>query len=336
MDIEEPGELLEYLHQRGYLAATETVEIECLAGGVSNRTMLVRQERAPDWVVKQALPKLRVPVDWFCDPVRIHREAAGLRTLQRILPAGQVPEFVFEDEQFHLFGMTAVPEPHDNWKTLLLAGSIDENLIQQSAGMLASIHTHAGQDATELRREFEDRSFFEALRLEPYYGFSAEQVPAAKPFLSRLLADNRSRRQTLVHGDYSPKNILVHRDRLILLDHEVIHWGDPSFDCGFFLAHLLSKAHHVSEQRELFLSAANLWLDTYLTQTAQQPWSDELEIRIVHQTLGCLLARVRGRSQLEYLSEEERTRQAGAVVELMRDSCDTFDTLRQQFSSLIG
>jgi len=336
MDIEQPHELLEYLRQRGHLAANEPAEAERLAGGVSNRTMLVRRERQPDWVVKQALPKLRVEVDWFCDPARIHREAAGLRTLQRILPSGQVPEFLFEDEDFHLFGMTAVPEPHDNWKTRLLAGQIDEKLMEQSAGMLAAIHTHCGQDATALRRAFEDRSFFEALRLEPYYGFSSQQVPAANTFLNRLLAETRSRQQTLVHGDYSPKNILVHRDTLILLDHEVIHWGDPSFDCGFFLAHLLSKAHHVSERRERFLSAANLWLDGYLTQSAPQPWADDLEARIVRQTLGCLLARVRGRSQLEYLSEEERTRQAAAVLELMRTSCNTFDTLCERFSELIG
>jgi aminoglycoside phosphotransferase (APT) family kinase protein len=336
MDIEQPHELLEYLRQRGHLAATEAVDIERLAGGVSNRTMLVRREHKPDWVVKQALPKLRVEVDWFCDPARIHREAAGLRALQRILPSGQVPEFVFEDEDFHLFGMTAVPEPHDNWKTLLLAGKIDETLVEQSARMLAAIHAHAGQETTGLSREFEDRSFFEALRLEPYYGFSSEQVPVVKPFLNRLLEETRSRQQTLVHGDYSPKNILVYRDRLILLDHEVIHWGDPSFDCGFFLAHLLSKAHYVSGQRGPFLSAAKLWMERYLAQTAHQPWADDLEARIVRQTLGCLLARVRGRSQLEYLSEDGRTRQANAVVELMCDSCDTFDTLCRRFSELTG
>ncbi len=336
MDIEQPHELLEYLRQHGHTTPTESVEVECLAGGVSNRTVLVRHENKPDWVVKQALPKLRVEVDWFCDPVRIHREAAGLRALQRILPSEQIPEFVFEDEEFHLFGMTAVPEPHDNWKTLLLAGKIDEKLIEQSAEMLAAIHAHTGLEATELSREFGDRSFFEALRLEPYYGFSSEQVSEAKPFLSRLLEETRLGQQTLVHGDYSPKNILVHGDKLILLDYEVIHWGDPSFDCGFFLTHLLSKAHHVNEQRGPFLSAAKLWLDGYLTKTRHQPWADGLETRIVRQTLGCLLARVRGRSQLEYLSEDERTRQACAVVELMRDSCDTFGTLCQRFTKLIS
>jgi hypothetical protein len=335
MDIEQPGELLHSLRDAGHLAESESVRIEPLAGGVSNRTMLVRRESGPDWVVKQALPKLRVEVDWFCDPVRIHREAAGLRTLQELLPSGRVPEFVFEDETHHLLGMTAVPEPHENWKQILLTGIIDDRSIGQSAGILASIHTLAGRRATHFQHVFDDRSFFEALRLEPYYGFTAGQVPEARSFLEELLEETRGWRLTLVHGDYSPKNMLNHSGELVLLDHEVIHWGDPSFDGGFFLAHLLSKAHHLIDHRVRFLTAAQLWLMLYLLAVSQEPWAEGLESRIIRQTLGCLLARVRGRSQLEYLSQAERDLQAGAVVALMREPCETFASLCLRFLELI-
>ena len=104
---------------------------------------------------------------------------------------------------------------------------------------------------------FDDRSFFESLRLEPYYLYTATQVPAGRDVPATSWSrDTRERRLTLVHGDYSPKNVLVHDDRLILLDHEVIHWGDPAFDVGFALTHLLSKAHHLPTHREAFARAA--------------------------------------------------------------------------------
>ena len=115
----------------------------------------------------------------------------------------------------------------------------------------------------ELAGLFDDRSHFESLRLEPYYAFTATQIPAAAGFLQALIAGTRARRLTLVHGDFSPKNILIHRDSLVLLDHEVIHWGDPAFDLGFSLTHLLSKAHHLPNHRADFANAAREYWQTY-------------------------------------------------------------------------
>src|SRR5205823_5639992 len=92
--------------------------------------------------------------------------------------------------------------------------------------------------------------------LEPYYEFTAQRVSGARSFLELLIAETRATRTALVHGDYSPKNVLVFQDALVLVDHEVIHFGDPAFDVGFSLTHLLSKAHHLPERRAAFASAA--------------------------------------------------------------------------------
>ncbi len=135
--------------------------------------------------------------------------------------------------------------------------------------------------------------------------------------MQNLIADTRSRSDTLVHGDYSPKNILVHGNSLVLLDHEVIHWGDPAFDLGFSLTHLLSKAHHLPKHRSALISAAQSYWKTYQRELGDVPWSQDLDIRAVRHTLGCLLARAAGRSPLEYLSPDERTRQVSAVIVLM-------------------
>src|SRR5262249_30208506 len=245
LDIEHPGALLTYLRQTGRVAPTEEPEIKVLPGGVSNRTVLVERASGESWVVKQALAKLRVQVDWFSSPERIHREASGLRWLARIAPPATTTPLIFEDHDEHLMAMQAVPQPHENWKTMLLAGHLDLDHVTQFAHLLGTIHRRGHERRAELEPVFADRGYFESLRLEPYYGYTATQVATAAPFLPDLIPSPLARRDTIVHGDYSPKNVLVHAGRLVLLDHEVIHFGDPGFDLGFSLTHLLSKAHHI-------------------------------------------------------------------------------------------
>ncbi|HXV98630.1 MAG TPA: aminoglycoside phosphotransferase family protein, partial [Anaerolineae bacterium] len=322
--------------------------IRNLAGGVSNRTVWVQRTGGEAWVLKQALPKLRVSVDWFSSPERIHREALGLRWLAELAPPGTNTPLVFEDHTHHLLAMQAVPQPHDNWKTLLLAGQLAEDHVIQFGRLLGTIHRQAYERRAEIAAVFEERSFFESLRLEPYYSYTASQVPSAADFLQRLMAETRACRQTLVHGDYSPKNVLVYQDRLILLDHEVIHWGDPAFDLGFSLTHLLSKAHYLPSQRPAFAAAARQYWQAY-TETIgdvfhtyllkrPSPVQDysggagsDLEFRAVHHTLACLLARVAGRSPLEYLDEVSRIRQREAVLTLLPNPPGSVPELVNEF-----
>jgi aminoglycoside phosphotransferase (APT) family kinase protein len=334
-DIEDNAALVAYLRAAGHIAPDETPEIRVLGGGVSNRVVWVERATGEAWILKQALAKLRVKVDWFSSVERIHREAAGLRWFSRTLPPGSTPRFVFEDFESHILAMTAVPTPHENWKTRMLAGSIDTDYARQFGEILAAIHRSADTNPAEAQVEFADQSFFETLRLEPYYAYTAEQVPQAADFIHRLIADARSRRLALVHGDYSPKNILIHADRLVILDYEVIHYGDPAFDLGFSLTHLLSKAHHLPARRAAFVRAATRYWAVYRETAGDGAWTDDLDARAVRHTLGCLLARVRGRSPLEYLDDAERDRQARAVVALMAAPPPTVPALAARFTHLL-
>jgi 5-methylthioribose kinase len=331
LDIERPGHLVAYLQATGRIDRDERPEVTVLAGGVSNRTVLVERPNDAAWVVKQALPKLRVAVDWYSPPERIHREALGLRWLAELAPPGTVVPFVFEDDAHHLLAMGAVPRPHHNWKSLLLAGRLDPNHVAQFADLLGAIHRRAWERRAEVEPVFHDRAFFESLRLEPYYAYTADRVPAARPFLHDLLAAIRAHPLTLVHGDFSPKNVLVHDGRLVLLDHEVIHWGDPSFDLGFALTHLLSKAHHLPATQAGFVWAVKEFWKGYVATVGHVPWVRSLEPRAVGATLGCLLARVDGRSPLEYLLPAEQERQRAAVLALMADPPSTVADLADRF-----
>ncbi len=316
LDIEDVAALLAYLQRTGRVAPGEQPRVAILRGGVSNRTVWVERESGESWVLKQALAKLRVPVDWFSSPERIHREALGLEWLARLAPSGSITPMLFEDREQHLLAMQAVPQPHENWKTLLLGGRICADHFRQFAMLLAAIHRDAYGRA-DLAEVFGDRSFFESLRLEPYYGYSAQQAPAAAAFLNSLIRETLACRITLVHGDYSPKNALLHAGRLVLLDHEVIHFCDPAFDLGFSLTHFLSKAHHLPALRREFAAAALDYWRVYADALGAPAWAADLEPRAVRHTLACLLARAVGRSPLEYLNPEERVRQRDAVLRII-------------------
>lgn len=331
LDIENPATLRQYLAANGLLSESEEVTVTVLPGGVSGRTVLVVWPDGRGRVFKQALAKLRVAVDWFSDPTRVHREALGLRWLAQLAPPGSVPALVFEDLREHVLGMEAVPQPHENWKTMLLAGRLEDDHISQFGRWLGMVHRHSWLRRDELAPAFDDRSFFESLRVEPYYQYTATRVPAAAAFLGELVATTRERRLALVHGDYSPKNVLVHAGRLVVLDYEVIHWGDPAFDLGFGLTHLLSKAHHIHNRRADFGRAASHFFRVYLESLGDVPWANEVEPHAVRHALGCLLARVQGRSPLEYLDPAARERQRDAVLAVIPRPPARVDDLAAEF-----
>ena len=335
VDIENADDLLRYLRETERIGKEETPTFRTLRGGVSNKTILLLRPDGSRWVLKQALPKLRVEADWFSDPARIRVEANALRCLPLVTPAGTTPRLVFEDDALHLLAMEAVPEPHENWKEQLLTGRVDPDLIRQFGRLLASIHRRSFELRNELFPVFENREFFETLRLEPYYQFTAERIPEAAQFLQNVVEENRRHCLTLVHGDYSPKNILVYRHHLILLDHEVLHFGDPAFDLGFSLTHLLSKGFHLKEHRLAFFEAAHQYWETYAAENGSTVWFSGVEGRTVNNTIACLLARTSGRSPLEYLSDDERHKQKEAALSLVARRPATVRTLADDFNQSI-
>ena len=328
LNIEDAAQLLDYLRQKDCIDASDTPRFTTLAGGVSNRAVWLQFEHQPDWVMKQALAKLRVQVDWFSAPQRIQREAAGLIWLGKIIP-GRAPELIFVDECNHILAMSAVPQPHENWKALLLRGETSLELAREFGQLLAKIHNAALVHAP-IQSAFAERRFFEELRLEPYYGYSAAQVPQARAFLEQLIRATSQRRLALVHGDYSPKNVLVYDGQLIILDFEVIHYGDPAFDIGFSMTHFLSKAHFLPAHRRAFIEMARTYWRAYSTDLDAELAKDMQPIAVAH-SLACLLARVAGRSPLEYFDKRHRGRQKRIVLELMGRGIATMPQLIECF-----
>jgi aminoglycoside phosphotransferase (APT) family kinase protein len=330
LDIEDASQFRAYLDEHG-IPSGSGVRLSVLRGGVSSRTVLVERPDGIPWVFKQTLSSLRVPVEWRSSPERAWREADGARALATLLPPGVVPRITFEDRPRYIFAMTAVSASASNWKALLLNGEIDPAHFRMCGDLLGTVHRESARRRNTLRAQFGDLTFFESLRLEPYYEYTARIVHDAAAFLTVLAADARTHKLSLVHGDFSPKNILIDGTHMVLLDHEVIHFGDPAFDVGFLLAHFLSKAHHVALHRGELLHGVLAFFGSYSEAILSSEWATAVEPRAVRHALGCLLARAAGRSKLEYLNESERSRQIEACVGLVQKPPDTIGELASQF-----
>src|SRR5688500_14179292 len=163
LDIEDPAALLGYLRDAGRVGAEEAPTFRTLAGGVLNKTVLVERPSRGAWVVKQALPKLRVKADWFSDPARSGREALALKWLPKLVPEGSITPLVFEDPPRFLLAMAAVPQPHENWKAMLLTGRrLFPRHVRLFGLLLGAIHGGGHERRVELAPLFDDRSFFES------------------------------------------------------------------------------------------------------------------------------------------------------------------------------
>ncbi|MEO7143297.1 MAG: aminoglycoside phosphotransferase family protein, partial [Bryobacteraceae bacterium] len=248
----------EYLISRG--CSAPGARVTELGGGVSNTVLLV-EGRDGRFVLKQALAKLRVEQDWFSDRGRALREAEAMRLTAGFLPEGSIPEILFEDAGNCLFAMTAAPPDARTWKDLLMSGIIRP----ETAERIAHIHgalIRAGWQSAEWAARLGDLTVFDQLRLDPYYRSTALRHPDCAGFFQSLIDTARTRRAALTHGDWSPKNFLVHGDYVMAIDFEVIHFGDPSFDAAFLLNHLLLKSFHRPEWTARYLAAARRYWET--------------------------------------------------------------------------
>jgi 5-methylthioribose kinase len=287
----------DYLRARGM--AGDDARITELGGGVSNTVLLVEADDRR-FVLKQALGKLRVEDDWFSDRERVFRESAAMRWLRPHLPAGSLPEILFEDRENCLFAMTAGPRDAENWKTLLMRGEVNAGVARTIGGILAKMVSATWRDP-EAERAFGDQTVFDQLRLDPYYRTTAARHPDLKPQFERLVRESSSRRVSLVHGDWSPKNFLLSAGAVMAIDFEVTHFGDPAFDSAFLLNHLLLKSFYRPAWSAAFGRAARaFWEACCAGVPTECSWIEPATLS----HLGCLLlARVDGKSPAEYITD---------------------------------
>jgi 5-methylthioribose kinase len=317
-----PATLGKYLRQHGLAADPSALSIRELGGGVSNFVLLV-EGPGIRWVAKQSLGKLRVKDDWRSSRDRVFREAAAIQSLGSILD-GSVPQVVHVDRANFLYLMTAAPEGSVVWKKLLLDGQVSIE-VAEAAGRLLAAMIKASQSDPSFREQFADRTVFDELRIDPYYRTTAARHPEAREALEQLVADSWKIETSLVHGDYSPKNMLVHGDNIFLIDFEVVHWGDPSFDSGFLLNHLVLKAFHQPKYADRYFEAARGFWRALVAGLARARTVDFAPMTVRHLG-GLMLARMDGKSPVEYIRDEAvKSRVRRTAKRLLRERPESLE-----------
>lgn len=328
-----PQDLRTALIRLDLLAADTPATAEPLTGGVSSDIWRVDLPGGPI-CVKRALAKLKVEADWQVPVERNKYEISWLETVAAIVPEA-APRLLGRCDDDGLFAMEFLDaDEFPLWKAELMVGRADPGFAASVGATLGRIHAATADDAAVASR-FDSANIFHAIRLEPYLEATARRHADLADALRRLVAVTADTRRVLVHGDVSPKNILVGDKGPVFLDAECATFGDPAFDIAFCLNHLLLKCLYRPTDSVAYLSCFTALSDTYLPAV---DWEDRaaLERRVAHLLPGLLLARVDGKSPVEYL---EDARQHGCVRGFARTLLDTpvpsLDTLRDRWADAI-
>ena len=303
-----------------------------LSGGVSSDIFHLAWPGG-DACVKRALPRLKVAADWQAPVERNRYEVEWMRVAAAIVPRA-VPAILAEDPHAACFAMQwLAPDRHPVWKTLLRDGTIDVSTAAAVGGALGSIHA-ATADRADVAARFATDDIFHAIRLEPYLEATAKRHPDLLSRLAALVETTRSTKRVLVHGDFSPKNILVGPDGPIIVDAECAWYGDPAFDVAFVLNHLLLKGVWRPQWRARYLDAFAALVDAYRAHVRWEAWS-ALDARTAALLPALLLARVDGKSPAEYLTDTDKPAVRAFAREFIVSPAPSVDAIAARWSDAV-
>jgi len=279
----------------------ETPDFTALTGGVSSDIWRVELARGPV-CVKRALARLKVAAEWRAPVERNASEVGWIEKARRIVP-GCAPRILGHDADAGLFAMEYFdPARYPLWKSELRRGRVDLAMAAAVGDTLGRIHAATAHDG-DLARRFANDAIFHDIRLEPYLLAAGRAHPDRADALAALTRTTAETRLVLVHGDVSPKNILFGPDGPVFLDAECAWYGDPAFDLAFCLNHLLLKCLWTPGAAARFLDAFDALSAAYLAHVEWET-AAALEDRAARLLPGLLLARVDGKSPVEYLTGE--------------------------------
>ena len=267
-------------------------------------------------VLKQALAELKVSEKWEADQRRAIVEADAIELFNKLSP-DQVPKLVFLDPQRFILVLERVPVGSTVWKSDLLAGVINPDIGGALGKTLASWHNF-GEITPSAKIKFMEDSLFEQLRIDPFYRFVAAKNPQIEVAIRKLINELEGDKTTIVHGDFSPKNIMVAmNDDVYILDFEVTHVGNPVFDLAFLIAHLVCKFFRAEDrlQAKLLANTANTFVKEYEKLRAISP-------SVAKHAALIALARVEGKSPVNYLSADQQKKLQSFTKAILADKSD--------------
>lgn len=334
IDATATSPLSHFLIAKGLAAQGEEATFTPLTGGVSSDIWRVDLP-GRSLCVKRALTRLKVAAVWLAPVSRNAYEWAWIMYAAAKVP-GHVPRPLAHDPQSGMFAMAYLPaDDHPVWKQQLLAGRVEPGTAAAVGDVIGTLHAASAGDR-ELAREFDTLENFHALRLEPYLLSTAERHPDVSRQLLHLAERTGAAKLALVHGDVSPKNILVGPEGPVILDAECAWYGDPAFDLAFCLNHLLLKCVVRPERTPEFLRAFEALTTSYLRRVNWEPHS-AIERRTAELLPGLLLGRVDGKSPVEYITcDEDRMLVRRVALRLLQAPASRLAEVAQAWGHVVG
>jgi len=297
-----------------------------LTGGVASDIAMVQFENQK-LCVKFALPKLKVQADWFAPVHRNSAEYAWLEVVSKVAPSSAV-KLLGQSQQLHGFAMEFL-EGDDTylWKTALLNEAPERNEAQLVGELVGRVHA-ASTSSTFDTKPFQNRDDFKAIRIEPYLLHTAGIHHDVASTLQNIATKLYNSSRVLCHGDVSPKNIFLRSSGPVILDAECATMGDASFDPAFCINHLILKAIHLPDSQTQYLNnAAQLWQAYHPFVTWESV--EDLNARICVLLPALMLARVDGKSPVEYLSSDEQDIVRAIALRLIKTPVHQLNELLQ-------
>lgn len=294
--------IVELLFGAGLLPDKCNVRQSPLTGGVSSEIHKI-ESRDAVYCVKRALDRLKVEAEWHAPVERSRYEVRWNRIATRVAP-GSAPTVRYQDDERMFFVMDYLdPARYTLWKDKLREGRAEEPDAEQVGSTLARIHAATAGDPAVFE-QFPRTDIFYDIRLEPYLLATATRHPDLEARLEALCQTTAATRLAMIHGDVSPKNILIGPRGPVFLDAECACIGDPAFDLAFCLNHFLLKCLWTPQATDAYLACFRIMSDTYV---AGVRWEEPaaLEARAAALLPALFLARVDGKSPVEYITTDK-------------------------------
>ena len=280
--------------------------------------------------------RFAVEDEWLVPVERNRYEREWYETVAVRIPGAAPAVLGYDDDVLFVAMAWLDPDHYTLWKPELLAGRVDQAFAVAVGTRLSEIHAATAGDPGIAAR-FATDPLFEALRLEPYLRATGRRHPLLAARLGALADRTAATRHALVHGDVSPKNIMIGPNTLpVFLDAECAWYGDPAFDLAFCLNHLLLKCIAASAASPALLAAFDGLRGAYLERVDWEP-GEALEARAASLLPGLLLARIDGKSPVEYITDDDdRNRVRRVAIPLIEAAPARLETVRDAWGEGIG
>jgi len=264
-----------FLVARGVVPPGGQLEIETPGEGNINWVRRARLASGESWIVKQARPALERFPEYRVSTDRIRIEARYYETVAPLDAEGLCPAVRHFDDSQRVLVLEDLA-PAERLDLALARGDDVREACRALGRFLGAVHrgtrgdpSLAGRFANDEMRRLHGEHIFRLpyrpndFPLPPRVAFRAAGIRADRALVRRIdarYARYLEPRGALVHADVQPTNLLLAGTRPRLLDPEIAHIGDPAFDVGILLAHLLLHAIARGEEGAASPSVAATWL----------------------------------------------------------------------------